>query len=315
MEFLESKEKEVLIITHIADIDGMGSAILGRLIFPKLDILLCETNDLMNCLPDIFLNHKNYKEIYMCDLSFPKEMIETIESTSLKDKFHHFDHHISGLCSANYPWSSVIPEKDGFKPSGTSLFYNYLCHLKKYPILKKKAIKEFVEAIRSYDTWTFEQDKNYTGRYLTDIFSMIGPNAFILKYTEYLKQLDNQFILSTFDQELVHIKENEMERYIDECDKNLIKTDFLGYKVGISISEQFRSSLGNCLSEKYKDIFDFILIVDFHRHSFSMRTVNDVDLSSIAQTLGGGGHKKAAGFPMNKENIEKIFPLIQQNLK
>ena len=45
-----------------------------------------------------------------------------------------------------------------------------------------------------------------------------------------------------------------------------------------------------------------------------MRTVNDVDLSIIAQSLGGGGHKKAAGFPMNEENIDKIFPLLQKKL-
>jgi len=314
MEFIESKEKEVLIITHISDIDGMGSAVLGNLIFPKLDVLLCGTDEVKNALETMILKEQNYKEIYMCDLSFPLDFIEKIENTSLKNKFRHFDHHVSGICSADYSWSTVIPEIDGFKPSGTSLFYEYLCSLNKYPILEKQAVKEFVEAIRSYDTWTFEQDKNYTGRYLTDIFSMIGPLTFISKYKEHLKQLEDKFELSDFDKELVSIKEKEMERYIEECDENLIKTKFLDYNVGITISEQFRSSVGNKLSTKYKDILDFILIVDFHRRSFSMRTVNDVDLSIIAKSLGGGGHKKAAGFPMNEENIDKIFPLLQKKL-
>ena len=99
-----------------------------------------------------------------------------------------------------------------------------------------------------------------------------------------------------------------------ECDKNLIKTKFLNYNVGISISESFRSELGNRLSNKYKNELDFILIVDFHRMSYSMRTVNDIDLGKIAKTLGGGGHEKAAGFPMNNENNELIFNIIRNNI-
>ena len=66
--------------------------------------------------------------------------------------------------------------------------------------------------------------------------------------------------------------------------------------------------------QKYKDELDFILIVDFHRGSYSTRTVNDVDLGEICKSLGGGGHKKAAGFPMNKENNDLILGIIKDNL-
>ena len=45
-----------------------------------------------------------------------------------------------------------------------------------------------------------------------------------------------------------------------------------------------------------------------------MRTVNDIDLGKIAKTLGGGGHEKAAGFPMNNENNELIFSIIRNNI-
>ena len=84
MEFIESKEKETLIITHISDIDGMGSAILGNLIFPKLDILLCGTDEVTNALEMMIEKEQNYKEIYMCDLSFQKAFIDNIEKTPLK---------------------------------------------------------------------------------------------------------------------------------------------------------------------------------------------------------------------------------------
>ena len=122
------------------------------------------------------------------------------------------------------------------------------------------------------------------------------------------------FELNDLEKNLIEIKTEEMNNYVLECDNNLIKTKFLNYSVGITISELFRSEVGNRLSDKYKDELDFILIIDFHRRSYSMRTVNDIDLGALAKKLGGGGHQKAAGFPMNKENNEIIFSLIKSNI-
>lgn len=79
----------------------------------------------------------------------------------------------------------------------------------------------------------------------------------------------------------------------------------MGYNVGISISENYRSTVGNELSARHKEL-DFILIANFVRRAFSFRTVNDINLNEIASIIGGGGHEKAAGASMNDENL-KIF--------
>ena len=108
--------------------------------------------------------------------------------------------------------------------------------------------------------------------------------------------------------------DKELEEYLDYCDKNLIRIKFLDYNVGLSISNKYRSSVGNLLSEKYKDELDFILIADYERESFSIRTVNDINVGNIAATLGGGGHDKAAGFPMNDETLKLTSPYFDKNI-
>ena len=100
--------------------------------------------------------------------------------------------------------------------------------------------------------------------------------------------------------------EKEISKYVDDCDKNLIITNFLGYKVGVSISEHYRSEVGNVLSSRHKDL-DFILIANFVRGAFSFRTTNDINLNEVAKLLGGGGHAKAAHADMNPENLNLFF--------
>lgn len=297
-----------LMISHISDIDGMGSVILSKLI-ANMDICLLAVEEVRETLTNL-LNSNSYKEIYMCDLSIPDDMADIINGNL---PIKHFDHHPTNTYVNKYEWSTVIPMINGFKPSGTSLFYDYLIHNSDDEIIHSEKVKKFVEAVRSYDTWDFVNTGNMMGKYLTMIFSMYGPLKFIdTFYNRLLKEDD--FDLNELEKSLVEIKKEEMETYVNDCDKNLIKTKFLGYNVGITISESFRSEVGNRLSSKYKDELDFILIVDFHRRSYSTRTVNDINLGQICKSLGGGGHEKAAGFPMNKENNEIIFGIIKEKL-
>ena len=302
-----NNNSDTLIISHISDIDGMGSVILSKLI-GNYDILLLAIEDVRDCLSSLYEN--NYKQIYMCDLSIPDDMADIVDEKIKNIK--HFDHHPTNTYVNKYDWSTVIPNDNGFKPSGTSLFYNYLVNNN----LLKKSVKldEFVEAIRSYDTWDFVNTNNLLGKHLTMIFSMYGPIKFIDTFYNRLTDRNVNFELNDLEKNLIEIKTEEMNNYVLECDNNLIKTKFLNYSVGITISELFRSEVGNRLSDKYKDELDFILIIDFHRRSYSMRTVNDIDLGALAKKLGGGGHQKAAGFPMNKENNEIIFSLIKSNI-
>ena len=62
-----NNNNKILVISHIADIDGMGSIILANKYYDnKIDYVLAEIMD----LPVIFSNtdFSNYETIYLCDL-------------------------------------------------------------------------------------------------------------------------------------------------------------------------------------------------------------------------------------------------------
>ncbi|MDD3187604.1 MAG: DHHA1 domain-containing protein [Bacilli bacterium] len=299
---------DILMISHISDIDGMGSVVLSKL-FSNMDIMLLSIEEVKNALNELILNNK-YKKIYMCDLAIEDDLADKISG---KLPITHFDHHISNIYVSNYSWSTVIPEEDGFKPSGTSLFYEYL--INENIIKKTPKIDTFVEAIRANDTWDLNSKEIQLGKRLSMLFQMFGPLKFIETFLSRLKDESQEFKLSSTESFIIETKEDEMKRYIEDCDKNIIKTQIFNYNVGVVIAELYRSELGNQLSEKYKEELDFIIIIDFHRKSFSMRTVTDVDLSIVSQKFGGGGHRKAAGFPMNTENLEIFLNIIKEASK
>lgn len=300
-----------LIISHIADIDGLSCVILSKLVYKDIDVILCDVSELSEVFSS--LNDSNYNTIYISDLP--------IRDTSLLDNInnnfnnvYHFDHHLNEIDLTNYPWSITINEVNGFKPSGTSLFYDYL--LENFPdnkYINSSYTKSFVEAVRSYDTWDFKNTGNLDGKYLTEIFSIIGIDDFIDKYYEKIIANYKNEGLEFDDKEMNMIKrlETEIAEYVDNCDKSLIVTKFLGFKVGISISEHYRSEVGNALSTRHKDL-DFILLANFVRGAFSLRTTNDINLNEVAKLIGGGGHPKAAHADMNNENLKLFFESLKK---
>ena len=297
------KNSNNLIISHIADIDGMGGVILSLLIDPDIDYILCEPNEIVDALNGI---NNNYKTIYISDISLSNEETYKYINNNFKNIIH-FDHHLY-KSDINYDWSKVFVNYNDIPASGTSLIFNYF--KEKYSdnkYINSNYTSDFVEAIRSYDTWDFKRTGNLTGKRLTEIFSIIGIDEFLDRYYNRIKDNYDKDKFSFTDEEIKMIdkKEKEVSEYVDLCDEALMYTTFLGYKVGVSISENYRSEVGNVLSSRHKDL-DFILIANFVRGSFSFRTTNDINLNEVARKIGGGGHEKAAGARMTDEN-KKIF--------
>ena len=60
-----------LIISHIADIDGLGSVVLSKIIFKNIDYILVELPDLQKTIKDLIdtNKYKEYEEIFITDLS------------------------------------------------------------------------------------------------------------------------------------------------------------------------------------------------------------------------------------------------------
>lgn len=301
---------ENLIISHVADIDGMGAVILAKLIYDNIDVILLDPDELNGIIQEI--KRSNYKKIYITDIAIRDfEMYEFINNNF--NNILYFDHHLTNVDTSKYNWATVSPEENGFLNSGTSLFYDYLLNKFSNKYISSEYTSNFVEAIRSYDTWDFKRTGNLDGKHLAEIFSVLGIDKFIDKYYNKIISNYKSSKLEFGEDELDIIKrlEDDMKEYVDKCDEALIITNFLGYKVGISISENYRSEVGNVLSSRHKDL-DFILIANFVRRAFSFRTTNDINVNEVAKLIGGGGHSKASGATMNDENLKIFFESLKK---
>ena len=88
---------------------------------------------------------------------------------------------------------------------------------------------------------------------------------------------------------------------------------FDNYRVGISFINSDVSYSGNRLCKENPEM-DFVIFVDTVSLTVSMRTVrSDIDLSQIAIGFGGGGHPKAAGFPIDIEMLHKLLYIYHVN--
>ena len=297
----KQETNKILIISHMADCDGMGSVILGIKYFKNIDYILCEASDL-ECLLKEDLS--NYEQIFICDLPLFREAINVIENNSyLKEHLKHFDHHESSVSDNNHSFVNEVISINGLTVSATYLFYQYLKSLGDK--LNKKFYEEFVEGVRAYDIW----DKNgdfELGKKITNVFTLMEPVSFI----DYICSLDDskEFMITKEIDNLILSNEKKMNNYFEKAYEKIVITDYKGYKMAVTINEQYRSLLGNYICNKNKDI-DFVLIINFERFSCSLRCEKDgVDVSVIASEFqhDGGGHTKSSGFILDSESVPKI---------
>ncbi len=297
-------KNKILMISHIADIDGMGSLILAKKYYKELDYILCEINELYSVLTT--MDFSIYEIIYICDLSLSNTLLEYLNMhPEITNKLKHFDHHEKEDNSPKYVNSIIYLNN---KPTcGTELFYNYLLTLDSK--FNKNFYISYVEATREQDNFDFGYEE-YTAKLLAFTHALIGAN----EYIKLICNLDDKKKLK-----LPEIYENlyksdleKQKEYIDFVNKNLCITNYNEYKIGITISEQYRSIVGNNLCKLRPEI-DFVLIINFSRNRVSLRsTKENIDLNVIGKEFhpDGGGHKLSAGFIIDDKSINKIKPYI-----
>jgi oligoribonuclease NrnB/cAMP/cGMP phosphodiesterase (DHH superfamily) len=278
----------------------MGSVIIANKYFNnKIDYILCDTWNLEEVLDN---NFENYETIYICDLPIGIDALNIINKYNYQSKIKHFDHHESMINDKNPSFINEVIEINGIKTCGTELFFNYIKEIDSF--FDNEFYNTLVHAIRSNDTWN-KDDLFNLGHILASIHSIIGPVGFI----SLINSLDDTHELIIPDVFLNIVKQDEekMNRYLNNALKNTCICKYKDYSIGVIISEQYRSQLGDYLCNKLN--IDFAFIINFERNSVSLRcTRDDIDLGLISLEFhhDGGGHKKAAGFMIDDESIKNI---------
>ena len=299
-----------LLLSHIADPDGITPIILLKLLNLDFEYELFEANKLSEFILEKLntVYFEKFEDIFIVDLGINKECADQIENSKYKNKFRIFDHHESNNFLNNYEFGRVIEEVDGFKECGTSIFFSYLVNNYENSILTKESVVTFVELVRENDTWQFTELEEDAYN-LSALFSFYGKDTYIDVYTEFLKK-NEIFHFNRTELLILKSLNRQMNEYLEEKKDKVIIRKINGYKVGIVFAERYRSNLGNYLAKEYSNEVDFICIINLARH-ISLRGIKlDKPVNKFAEIYGGGGHPLASAMPNPEGLKEKIIDYI-----
>lgn len=305
-----------LLISHVADNDGISPIILLKLVLKEFDYKLLEIYELEDYM-NYFIDNKIYKDydqIYITDLSLSLNICKKIDRIpELKNKLLVFDHHQSNLFVNDFDFATVMVKNEiGRMECGTSLFYKYLKSVYSNSMLNNEAVSEYVELVRKNDTWDFLSTNEEKAKKLGMLFSLYKRERYIDSMVINLK--NNITSLFTPEEEyLLSIEQDRMNDYIQSKIDKVYFGKINGYRVGIVFAENYRSVLGNYLSKYYKDKIDFVIIINMAR-SISYRTIKDINVGDFAKIYGGSGHQKAAGSPLPNKFREQLIKLLYEGI-
>lgn len=304
-------ENKTLIISHVADNDGITPIILANITLKDFDKKLIEVSEVDKTLKE---NLDKYNKIYILDLNVSDEMAQMInQNENYKNKITILDHHASNLHLNKYDFITVISKIKTRKECATTLFYNYLMENHPNDLLKKESTKTLVEYVRLIDTYDFKTKKDKeNAEKIRTLFELFGVDNYIEYFTNYLINNDT-FAYGPQEKLLIKIKEDEIKRYLKEKEKEMIKGTLDGYQVGVVYAENYRSQLGNYLIENHSEL-DFSIVINVSK-KISYRSNGKVDLSVFSQKYGGGGHKDASGSPLSKDFTKTLIKTIFKNFK
>lgn len=288
-----------LLISHVADIDGVSPVILMKLCNIDFDYELKDIDELEEYLRELLDTDLSiYSNIYITDLTVPESIYEKINNSVYKDKFKVFDHHKTHMYASNFDYVTI-----DINECGTTLFYKYLKTKYKF----KKSVDEYTDHVKNLDIWLWVEKNDILAKELGDLFDIYGIDRYINEMVKKLKK--NHFKLDKLEKTILDIEQNKIDRYISKKEENMIILNYENYKAGLVFCEKYKSEMGNRLSVNHPEL-DFIIMINLSG-GISFRTDKDIDISIIAQKLNGGGHKKACGAPipeiLKKEFINKLF--------
>ena len=276
-----------LLLSHVADLDGVTPVILSNLVGLDFEYKLFDLDELNEFIDNNISTSyfDKYDEIIITDLSVSKEIADKIKNS--KYNFKLLDHHISAYYLNEYDFATVRESTNDYKECGTTLYFNYLINNYDSEILKKKSVITFVELVRECDTWQFTDLKN---------------EALVLKNNNTFYYTDMELTILA----RLNCKKND---YIENMARNVIIKHIGEYNIGIVFAEEYRSELGHFICEKYIDKIDFACIINLNTH-VSFRGIKDISINKFAEVYGGGGHKLACAMPLPSDIKDKIIAYI-----
>jgi len=262
------------IIYHKACPDGYGSAYVAWKSLGNSSAYIPVSY--YDATPEI----KNGK-ILVCDFSFNYET--TLQLINDNEKFYNIDHHQSAF-------DNLKDLSDEYKHfdnnhSGVYLTWKYF-----YP---NKEVPRFIKYIEDYDLWKFDYEE-------TKPF-MLALNELPFNFKVWEELENDKFVDELIEKgKILGSYQDKMVKIITRATK--IKKQKIGnnsYKIAYVNTNLFKNEVANKLVSETNCDFSVVYNYDDSKNltKFSLRSLDTkANVSEIAQLIGGGGHRNAAGY-------------------
>jgi oligoribonuclease NrnB/cAMP/cGMP phosphodiesterase (DHH superfamily) len=307
------------------DMDGVSAELallMSRpIILHKDDFeIVSNPNDLAATLKKFIdaINNKEVKDyfhdfkvkIIIADLDLKEEALNIILENQMNSRFvfEVYDHHPTSVDTLkSHPeyndWLHATVEQ-----CGCMIVYNH------FNVLEPDSdehgdivFRNLIELVDQYDRgiWT-----NPNSTDLNLLFKILGPAAFIENVQFKMRNSKSDYFeFFGFEKILIQQRKNEIEAMVNNTLENgIYEKKILGFKVAITTLSNCDVSIICSKILEHRPEYDFIINLDLKFMTAQLRTKKEeINLTDIAQRYGGGGHKKASGFPLHKYDISNMI--------
>lgn len=323
-------KKNILVVYHKNCMDGLASAVC-------FNILESETDDVYqfyavqhgtpekdNFLENLSKEQKSCTELVMVDFSLDAEQIK--ESCKVFEHVLILDHHKTAQADLTNPELEKIDNLEmvfDMSKSGAILAWEYVNE--RIDNLEAQIPKIICEYVQDRDLWQWKlpkskeiseglrfKTKEYEARYSDEI------KAFERVVDDFIYGNENYFekdlnILSDVGEILLEATEQSVASKIKL--PKLTSVMFGDIEVLACNCTENISEVGNGICLKYNKPALMYFIIETGKVVFSLRSTDTLpDVSVIARTYGGGGHRNACGFSGNLKLLEELLNVSNKEI-
>lgn len=293
---MEKKNESVAVIYHKEDLDGVLSAAIVKDYYDYVGktVRLIPFNYGFP-IPEIKENI-----VYVVDMSFD-DKTESVINEWIRHNIDVFwiDHHKSSIGDKG----EVLPYVAGFREIGTAAMELTW----KFMRGNNRTIPSVLEYLSAYDVWDHD-------RFDWDKVMAVQARALEIveldvdKGIKFIYDYSSEQKVDELAEEGKRVLETQKSLYKQWCKTFSFEADFKGYKAICLNSPVFRSMV----FDDVPGIENYDLMIPFCTRpdgvvQFSLYSTKDIDCSQLALSMGGGGHKNAAGFTVSDPDVITEF--------
>jgi oligoribonuclease NrnB/cAMP/cGMP phosphodiesterase (DHH superfamily) len=234
--------------------------------------------------------------LWITDISCGPETLDTIFGILMEKgaSIGIYEHHIS----RNFLETVKIPEGlDGeivfdLHRCGSRIFYEAM--KERHPS-RLAGLDEFITLTNDRDLWI---NADIRSAELSSLHSILGEDRYIQRFikNKNLEFTESERVLLDYE------KEQLMHRMHKIMSSIVLKTDDQNLRYGIMVGEGKASEVCNAAIHKFN--LEYVCLLDYNFGRASIRSDKIFDCATFSSERGGGGHERAAGFPIAEPILE-----------